>query len=262
MTVGLLTICLYLQSVRKDRLFVFTHIENPHLEIWIEYLAWTFPFAISSLFNKYWFFYLLLMAGLYVITYLNYSIRQKTWLGNISILIPATNFEWISGIRKNMVYTIPLYLVAIGFGWFSYLSLFILWLLTIIITTFYSECEPLQILKEGNNSPKLLLGKKMIKHGTCLIILYAPVLMLNTLVNPENWLVNFLFVVVQISLLCFSIGFKYTMYEPNKPSTGGEVIQGLTAIGSVIPFLVPVPVIMAFRYYYKAIRNLNNYLHD
>jgi hypothetical protein len=262
LTAALFFICLSIQSTRNDKTFVYIHIEKPQSEIYSEYLILTFPFAVSSLFTVNWACYPILLLSMLAIPFLKYTLPQKTYFKNITSIIPASNFEWISGFRKSFLLLIPLYVLTIGFCWFKILPLFLLWFITIMIASFYNEFEPIQMLREGNYSSKRFLRQKLYRHSKYLLILYAPVLLINTIFNFEYWVVNLLFIPIQLSLLCFAICLKYSAYQPAKSSAGSSIIFPLVSLGSVLPYLLPVPLVMAFIYYGKAKNNLNNYLND
>jgi hypothetical protein len=262
LTAFILIICLSVQSYRNDKQFVYAHIRKPHLEIFLEYLLLTFPFAITCLFTANWFCYPGLVILLLFVPYLKFTVKQKTYFKNVSSIIPAADFEWISGFRKSFVFLIPLFFLALGLSWFRILPLLLLWFITVSIASFYTECEPLHILKEGNFSSKRLLNHKLMRHSKYLILLYFPVLVINTVFNPGYWVLNLLFIPVQLSLVCYSICLKYSSYEPNKKTIGNSIILALVSLGSIIPYLLPIPLLMTFFTYGKAKRNLNNYLHD
>lgn len=254
--------CLSLQSYRKDKSFVYNNLENPHLKIFVEYLILTFPFAIMILFSKNWFCYPILIVCLYLLPFLKYTLKQKTFLKNISSIISSYDFEWISGIRKSFLFLIPLYVIVIAFCWFRILPLFILWLITISIVSFYSECEPLHILKEGNINPKKFIKRKLFRHSKYILILYSPIILINLIFNLDLWLLELFFIPIQLFLLFFAICFKYSLYQQNKNLFGNNIILSFASLGSLIPYFLPIPIIMSFYYYGKAQKNLNNYLHD
>ncbi len=262
LTASLFLVCVAFQSYRTDKQFVYTHIRKPHLEMYSEYLAFTTFFSASSLFTGNWICFPTLVVALLLIPYLRFTVKQKTYLKNISSIIPASDFEWISGFRKSFGILIPLYLLAIAFSWFRILPLFLLWFITVTIASFYTECEPLHILKEGDLSSARLLKYKLTRMIKYIIILYIPVLVINTIFNPEYWILNLLFIPLQISLVGYSVCLKYSSYEPNKNAVGNNVILSLVSLGSIIPYFLPIPLLMSVFTYGKAKKNLNMYLND
>ncbi|MFA5972639.1 MAG: hypothetical protein WC780_09835 [Lentimicrobiaceae bacterium] len=262
LTAFLFLICVALQSYRNDKQFVYVHIRKPHFEMYLEYLAFTLVFSISSLFTDNWICFPVLLAALLLIPFLKFTVKQKTYFTTISTVIQAYDFEWISGFRKSFGILIPLYLLAIGFSWFRILPLLILWFITLIIASFYTECEPLHILKEGDPSSTKLLKSKLIRMMKYTFILYMPVLVVNTIFNPEYWILNLLFIPLQMSLVGYSICLKYSSYEPNKNAIGNNVILSIVSLGSIIPYFLPIPLLMTVFTYGKAKKNLNIYLND
>jgi hypothetical protein len=150
----------------------------------------------------------------------------------------------------------------LGFSWFRILPLLLLWFITVSIASFYTECEPLHILKEGNFSSNRLLNRKLMRHSKYLLLLFSPLLVINTIFNPEFWILNIIFIPIQLSLMCYAICLKYSTYIPNKKPIGNSIILSLVSLGSIIPYLLPIPLLMAVFTYRKAKMNLNNYLND
>lgn len=262
LTASIFFLCLLIQAKRKDKSFVYTHITKPRKEIYIEYLVLTFPFAITSLLTVNWFCYPLLIISLIIVPFLKYTLKQKTYFKNISSIISPSNFEWISGFRRSFLFLIPLYTLAVAFCWLRILPLFLLWIMTISIASFYKECEPLQILKGEDLSSENFLRKKLFQHSKPMLILYAPILIINTIFNFEYWFINLLFIPTQISLLCFAICLKYSNYQPNRNPLVNTILLSFVSLGCIIPYFLPIPVLMTFEYFTKAKNNLNNYLND
>jgi hypothetical protein len=52
------------------------------------------------------------------------------------------------------------------------------------------------------------------------------------------------------------------MFTPNSILSGSNVIMSIAVIASAIPFLFPVPLLMAIRSYRKALSNLSTYYYD
>ena len=262
LTAFLFLVCVSIQSYRNDKQFVYVHIRRPHFEMYLEYLVITFPFAVSSLFTDNWFCFPALAIALLLVPYLKFTVKQKTYFATISSLIPATDFEWISGFRRSFGFLIPLWILALGLSWFRIFPLIILWFISVTIASFYTECEPLHILREGNFSSSELLKRKIIRMVKYIFILQIPVLVINTIFNPEFWLLNLLFIPLQVSFLSYAVCLKYSSYEPNKNVIGNNVVLSVVSLGSIIPYFLPIPLLMAVFTYGKAKINLNNYLND
>lgn len=262
LVVAITLLCFSLQYYRKDKSFLYKHIANPHLQIFSEYMAVTLPFFITCIVTANWVCFPLLVMLLFCIPFFKFSFTQKTIFKNLSSIIPATNFEWVSGFRKYYISFIGLYLLATAFCWFSILPLFLLWFLTVIIISFHSECESIQILREGDKSPGKYLRDKLKTNITYIIILYTPLLIINTIFNNEFLFINILFIVSQIFLLCFTICFKYSSYRPTKNLIGNSIAVAIISFCSALPYFFPLPAIFSLFYFDKAKKNLNQYLND
>lgn len=254
--------CLGIQYARKDKQFIYKQLDKPHLQIFLEYLILTLPFSITSLFTKNWFCFPVLVPVLISIPYLKFQLKHKTVFKHLSALIPASNYEWISGIRKQFIPFIGLYLVALAFSWVRILPLFLLWLLTIIISSFYLENEPVHILREGNKTARKFLLDKIKINIKYMFILYSLPVIINAVFVREFLTVTLLFIPVQIALVCFAVNLKYSTYKPQTNLLGNNVAFSIVAMISAMPYFLPIPVILAFVYFYKAENNLKMYLHD
>jgi hypothetical protein len=251
-----------LQLNRKDKEFIYSHLENPHWQLFTEYAALTLPFFITAIFTKSWFYFLLELGVLFCIPFLHIAVRSKAILKNMSRVIPAEQFEWIAGLRKNVILITTLYLLAAAFCWFRILPLFLLWFLTTVLLSFYSECESLQVLRESGRPAGKFLLLKLYAHCKYILLLFTPLIVVNTLCNPEFLLINLLFIPVQVALLSFAILLKYSLYTPNKMESGNSVLLTSIAVLVSLPYFLPLPIILSFIYFYKAKRNLNYYLND
>jgi hypothetical protein len=260
--ISLSLLCLSIHFSRKDKGFVFKHIDNPHVQIFFEYVALTLPFSISCMVTKSWYCYPLLLAILFCIPFLKFEFRQSVRFKNLSNIISATNFEWLSGFRKQYISFILLYIFVIAFCWLKILPLFLLWFLTIIIVSFYSECESIQVLREPNKKPKHFLTAKLKACIIYMLILYTPIVIVNSFFNPDFLIINLLFIPIQISLIGFAICFKYSSYKPNLAKIVNSIPLAIVSMGSILPYFIPVPIILFCIYFYKAENHLKQYLHD
>lgn len=254
---------LQIQLFRPDKDFIRKHISRPGFNMFLEYAIFSLPFACLSLFTKQWFHFPLLLLSYCIIATIRWTAKKRTALPQLARIIPASNFEWISGIRKQYALLFFLLLLAILTCWVKFAPLIFLWLFTIAVMSFYQESEPLDILlASGKKSGRAFLYAKVKAHTRLLLSVLLPVLIINSCIHPELAWVNLVFVLMQLSLLLFAILLKYSMYEPNQALTGNNVILSVVSIGSALPFLLPLPWLMSVRSYGKAINNLNQYLHD
>lgn len=254
--------CLAIQYSRKDKEFIYKQLNKPHLQMFLEYALLTLPFSITSLITKNWFCFPLLLLILSCIPFLKFQFKYRAVFKNLSAVIPASNYEWISGFRKQYISFIFLYLVALAFCWVRVLPLGLLWFLTIIISSFYLENEPLNILRAGNKTARKFLAHKIKTTVKYILMLYSLPIIINAIFVNEFLMITLLFIPAQIALVCFAISLKYCTYKPNTNILGNNVAFSIIAMLSAMPWFLPIPIILAVVYFYKAENNLKIYLHD
>jgi hypothetical protein len=255
-------ICLVIQYNRRDKGFIYKQLDRPHLQMFLEYLILTLPFSITSLITKNWFCFPLLLLILICIPFLKFQFKHRAVFKNLSSVVPASNYEWISGFRKQYIPFICLYLLAVVFCWVRIFPLGLLWFLTIMISSFYLENEPVHILRAGNKTARLFLVHKIKTSISYILILYCLPVIINAIVVREFLMITLLFIPVQIALICFAISLKYCTYKPNTNILGNNVAFSIIAILSAMPYFLPVTLLLAIIYFYKAEKNLKLYLHD
>jgi hypothetical protein len=258
----LLLSCLSIHVSRNDLAFVRAQVENPEQAMRTEYIVFSLPFTLPALLTQHWYCFPLVCAGLGLLSGLKVRRRTRTPLRNLSRLLPASSFEWISGIRSNAVPVIALYLAALALSWLQFLPLFLLWVLGTLAASFYLECEPLHILRASDYAARRFLSEKLLRGNVLLLLWFGPVILINVLVLPAQWYIPVIFALLQHILLSFAIVFKYSLYAPGDRLSGNTVILAFASLSGLVPFLLPVPLCLGLLYYPKAIRNLNAYLHD
>ncbi|HEY5368012.1 MAG TPA: hypothetical protein VIJ75_03395 [Hanamia sp.] len=247
---------------RSDKEFVNNHVARPIQNIFTEYLIFSFPFILPSIFTSQWFYFPTWVLACFLIAPIKASFRQRTRFPHLSKIISPQNFEWLTGLRKNLVLFIVLWILAIITCRVRILPLIFLWFMIVTATSFYQQCESLQVLFASSESPGRLIKKKIETAVSFTAILVVPILVINSIFNPTLILVNAIFLLVQITIIVFAILLKYTTYLPNENLKGNTIIISMVTIGALIPFLLPIPAIMCFRNYNRSIKNLKHYIDD
>ena len=251
-----------IHTSRKDKEFVHSQVNHPSQNIFTEYFIFTLPVTIPSLFTSHWLYFPLLILSFYVISNIKINLKQRTMFPHLSKIIPPQDFEWLSGLRKNLISFLILFALAAITCWIRILPLVFLWLIVISITSFYQECESLQILLATPGTPKKIIQRKIWNHSKYLLIILLPILIINSIFNPGLIVINFVFLLVQFTVIIFAILLKYTTYSPNENLTGNVILVSAVTISALIPFLLPIPLIMCFRNYGRSVKNLKSYFND
>ncbi len=254
----LAAIVLVVHQSRKDKEFVFKHIAFPHVEMMLEYLVLVLPFITFGLYFFRWQAIILLLLCIAIVTYINVSTKQNKFNFFIQY-IPASMFEWKSGVRRVFLPFVLLYIIAVASSWFKILPLVVLWFLTTMMMGFYDENESLPVLHEYESKASSFLLKKAMNHIKFLLILYMPILIVNTVFNPDYIWINTLFVLAQLTLLLFAITTKYMTYVPNARLFDNSNFTAIMTLLGALPGFFIIPLFLALLNYRKAINNLIPY---
>ncbi len=161
-------------------------------------------------------------------------------------------FEWRAGIRKNGVVIALVWLTSLGMVWAPAVSLFLLWILHAIITSFYQEHESGDLLRTHfGNADSFLMEK--VKYGLRYqLILLAPTLFAYSFLHPEQlWIIVAFSLIIVVSLI-FTVIIKYSYYDPDSKTHPSSLLQTFGILSFAIPFLLPVPLILSILHYPKA----------
>lgn len=257
---ALLLSALAMQLYRPDKDFIFLHFNSPRQAIFSEYAVFSFPFILPALFSPNWYCFPVYFLGLGAITFIRSRFRLQTRYTFLGWLLLDTAFEWISGLRRAFPVFALIYLLALTFCWVKALPLFLLWVLNLLFISFYQEGEPLHLLRIYAESPVDLLRKKLFSHGLLLFCLNFPVLLLQAFIHPVIGLIGIIFLLLQFIAMAFALFLKYATYRPGEVTTSNTLLVTLAQMGILLPFLLPLPLIMCFRYYGRAVQNLKLYL--
>ena len=259
---GLLTGCLaavHLQ--RNDLFFIDTTGLSVRGVLRTEYIVGSLPALLLLFLSPYPYCgFILLAAGLFL-PFLRFrkskglrGVRPVPW-------IPHQNFEWIAGLRKNRWLLLPLYGGALLLLPYAYVSLFLWWLMTTVVSSFYSECEPQLFLQLPEQPPARFLKDKLRLHLRVYAVCSLPVLGGYLIFHPADaWVVVLAYLFSLINLTFFLLS-KYAAYVPDQKHTGQTNLASLLHLLMLVPFLCPLPLVMSIRAYAKAKQNLKPYLH-
>ena len=103
---------LWIQTSRKDKLFLKTNFEKHKLIYLAEYLglsSFTFIFLTIHL---QWIPLLILLTAFCLIIQLDIKMRQRSLNTKLQRMIPAECFEWKAGVRKTIFILVPVWLIG------------------------------------------------------------------------------------------------------------------------------------------------------
>lgn len=247
---------------RPDKIFMRTQLAR-HRRIWIvEYFILLLPLIGCLVYHFHWWMLLIVLLALPLFVVFKFDERQRSFNSRLQRMIPDNCFEWKSGIRKNRLLILFLWLV--GMGAFFYVGtvpvvVFILGLLTI---GFYEKTEPLQMLVAFEMKPLNFLFFKIRKQLGLFVILILPLILVFLIFHIEYWYIPLVMCLLLLSLMVYVILLKYAFYVPQGAGAVVRIYSAIGMFGIVIPFLLPVIWLLSWRFYFKSVENLNFYLND
>lgn len=258
--------CIMLFSIqirRQDKSFIYHHLSLPNIKIFIEYFIFSLPILIIQIiFNPFVAVFLILF--LFLLSFLNISLKRRTINSYLIRQIPYKNFEWISGIRKNYYFLLFAYFISILTSFTVFSTPICITVITIIIMGFFDECEPRQFVEFLNLSPSKFLVYKYSSSIYIYIFVIAPLLICYTLFNLNLWYISVFLLFNSIITLIYSISIKYSAFSIFRNSyMNNPVLKGLGAVNLIFPFaLLPLIIVMLIYLIIKSLNNLKPVLND
>jgi hypothetical protein len=247
---------------RKDKAFLYINVLNPYKIFLIEYLLVSSPIMVLLFYFGFWQYALIIITFLIFISFVKIGIRIASINTKIQEWIPNDNFEWKSGVRRNLLVFIPLYLVGLTTSFYPASVPVILLILTVVILNFYDNPEPVDILISKELAPKPFLKEKLLKHLITYFIFSLPLVILFMVFNAGYYyIILFEYIVLSI-LLLYSILLKYAYYRPNVKSGATKIFTNIGVLSILVPFLLPIVLVLIIKFAFQANQNLKFYLDD
>jgi hypothetical protein len=260
-TILIATSVFFIHSHRKDKRFLKIVLTRPYKAYFLEYSLVVLPVLILSLSTTYWYHFLITLALILGISFLELTPTKKVRYAGMSKFFPPDNFEWIGGVRANFYAILFLYGTCIVGILLPYGSLVMLGILHTILPKFYEECEPLQLLHFQMNDKSIneFLRKKIWTHSLVFckytLIFIVPYLILHT---DTFWATLFVYYYCYKNFVFFILQ-KYSSYAPNRVLHQNNLLVSMVIMSILIPFFWILPEFMIWRHWRVAKRNLTFY---
>lgn len=256
----LVLILISVHTYRTDSAFISLTGINYRKIFTAEYIFFSLPVLIIIFFSTGWYGGFILLAACFGIPFIPFYNSQRIRKPHSVWFIPPDNFEWNAGMRKNGWYFLVLYPVGLALLFYPYASLFILWLMLSMVASFYIECESWPVLQGKELAPARFLKEKLTTHLKLYCLLSLPLVVGYMIFHFSTAWVALLVYVISMINVAFFILSKYAVYSPNEKLSSNNIIVSLVHLCMVIPFLLPLPLLMSIRAYRKSLANLENYL--
>ena len=251
---------------RKDKLFLKSHFENYKMIYGAEYLLLTSPLLICLIYNQQWLSVLGTFLLLFLIINLNDNLKLSRKSRNLNTRlqqwIPDDSFEWKGGIRKYLVFLVAVWIIAMGTSFFIASVPIAIFILGVLPSGFYQECEPLPMVLAFEMKTNQFLFHKIKLQTLLFSIIVIPLIILFIVFHPEVWYIAVGEYIILVTLQIYMIVTKYAFYKPNTKSPAASTFGSVGAIGAMIPVFLPLVWVLGVWFYVKSFKNLNLYLHD
>lgn len=253
-------ILLLYHNTRSDLHFIKMQFLSYKMEMMINYNLTLLPISLGLLWRSQWDHALQTHLIASTIALINTKSKPLLllFLGRV---IPSDHYEWISGARKQFILLTLLYLTSFALVMAKFFVLVPLFFFNLLIMDFYSVFEPRVMLNCNGTSTKEFLGNKIQFSTKMFLTTNIPILAINSLFNHEMLSINSLFVLSGLLSLVGAIYIKYALYVPNDQlRINTDLI--LLSFALLVPYLLPITIILIYVNRKKALNNLKNYIDD
>lgn len=247
---------------RKDHRFIKLVSEQPYLVYITEYGFLALVFIFLSLIKSHTISMFFLLPAIITISFINVSIISNAKSGFIGGFIPASNYEWKSGVRTTGWFIPFLILCGVLLAPLPFASLVICWVILALSISFYEQGESREMVQSFLlPTHKFLLHKTGVHVMTFLLCIF-PVLITNFVFFPDKWWLGLSFVLFCIINIAAFVTAKYAVWQHGQTNKSQSLLNSIGMVGLFIPFLLPIPIINLIRNYRKATYNLRPLLND
>lgn len=250
---------------RKDDFFLSSLNVNKKFLFALEYFLYSIPFIILILCSDKFYFTVILFILIVILVNVKSGNSLKINFSSEKSLFPSYAFEWIAGLRTNIIPIFIIYLLGLVFCFHISGGVLAIILLTLIFSSFFIENEQLLFIDAYKLNGKKFLFEKIIQSAKIFLSVIFPLALLHLAFFYERW-----YLITGVTFICLiiilaSVLTKYAFYsEDISNSKMNYIINGVIVFSFVSvfymtgPFLFPLPFIMMVYLYKKASQNLKN----
>ena len=138
--------------------------------------------------------------------------------------ISTRSFEWISGIRRNLILLVPIYLFIFAFSFKPYVAVVGFIFLSILISGFYYYGEPREFIELLANNPIDFILHKIFINLKQLFIVFIPIIIIATVFQTSTWYYLIGAIIISFFIQAFTIVIKYGLFEENARLNRNSII--------------------------------------
>jgi hypothetical protein len=252
-------VLILVHNKRKDSYFLKNLLVSEQLKIvyFLEYFLISIPFIVLAIGGQNWIHFAIILIMI-VLSFISFSVGRKT--KPISIF-KRWNIEWNSGFRiygLAPVIVVGFFIASFFLPTTNYLNIFIFGMVFLSFSSFQSIEEGATFIRIFDCSPGQFLMQKVKTNLRPLVMVglvaVVPVLM----VEMDHWLI---IVLVIAQGLVYNVNTVLGNYANYQNEAGKLITFFVKIIFTVIPFLLPLNLLLSVFLYRKAMSSLKPYLH-
>lgn len=245
---------------RKDYAFCRRILPHPFRLFALEYSLGLIPFAVIALLRGQF-----LLAVLYaVMPPLVAAVPRSARLPRrraLPLPVCFPDLDTVSFFRKAGLFVCCVLVLAAALCFAPAVSVVLVYLLVLFSSgAIYSQCESLTLLCLDGLPARQFLRRKIWRQICFWAVPVLPVLALYAVFNWETAYYALVPVALCPLQITASVCAKYRSYAPDRPF-GGTTMQAIGMLGFIVPFLLPVSLILTAVYYSDAVRHLKTFLY-
>lgn len=266
----ILSILLLLNTYRKDKRFLQIVFKKEYMIQSFEYFIITIPFLFFLLSRNEIILAIIFEFTIILLCYVQKKVFQKRfrqYIPNIKIPINSLNYEWIAGLKSNIVVLILLNFIVITLIFslrVPYVFYFYVGIMYLIISSFYTEFEPWAFLYSRGHTYTIFFIKTITLHIRAFYSLLLPICFIQLLLFHSllDILIVFWTIISSAMYIILLVLMKYAIYKPNKKIIVTALTNIFWGVISLIPFCIPITLFFGLNRYRKGLINLSIYFHD
>ena len=246
---------------RGDYHFIQLVEERPARIYCMDYCLLAIPLCLIGTLRGFYWISFFMLSGCWLISKIKQPVRHIGKGITPPRFIPEDAFECKAGIRKNGIILLLIYTGGYAVSWLPYVSFIFLWLFTCVIGDFFYQAEPLTILCVKELPARRFLSWKIKMYIRLYLSAMVPPCLLYTLLHPADWIAGAFFLLSGTMNIVLMILSKYASYTPDMKIRAGQIANGLSLLGMILPFLTPLTLFLLLKKYPASCHNLKTYLY-
>ena len=233
---------LYIHFARNDHRFLKSVAFHPPDLFRRIFLSFHAPFLVLLALNGWW--WLILLLPVHLVDRNDLALFPSGWKsGSFILRVPASSFHWFqchslnggADWEKHGTFIFIVYAFAIGLSGLTLVSLFVLLLVSMSFSSFYSDGESAAVINAesfhlNNFKTQVENSRHRVHH------VFIPGLLIYLFRHPHDWIYVLLASLIFIINVSYFILIKYSFYRPDEKLAAGSVWVAILFASTLIPF--------------------------